>query len=137
MRTIDDINGLKPAKLAKSVFRSSSHISWIENARFRTTVAIMESYGTGISDAASDSILAAIEAAKTPEDACLVLQLSRLLLVDKCDFLLHSRSVVSYGLDSMVRAANFVIGYFVNFRRICRSSSYWRRNLNFSKLATT
>jgi len=108
--TIDHvIVGLDPAELEKSVAQASqTHLPWLENFRFRTAVAMMDAHGIQMYDSTSDSKVAAIETSKSLKDAIaavttiLVQQLSDLLLVEKSEFLPQSRSVASYGLDSMI-----------------------------------
>ena len=106
------IVGLEPAKLAKSLSQTFlTHASWLDNPRFRTTAAIMKAYGTRIVETSDACILTAIGTAKSAEDAitaveaCLALQLSKVLLIDQNEFLLtQSRTIASYGIDSLIGA---------------------------------
>lgn len=109
-RTDHVIVGLEPSQLARSIKSTDADIFWLDEPRFQTIAAAMKSYMGGKGAATGDSISMAIENAKSAEDAIkavtdhLVQRLSRLLMIDAEDFRPEARSIVSYGLDSMIGA---------------------------------
>ena len=105
--------GLEPSRLAKSASQADPNdVFWLEDPRFQIVKAAMADM-TGASKAGpapGGSIIAGIKAAESAAEAVIITQqyivqrLSRLLLIEPSTFELNTRSISSYGLDSMIGA---------------------------------
>ena len=112
------IDGLEPSQLAASVAATNADVFWLEEPGLRTVRAAMAEIvgrdGTAAVTDRDDSILATVARTKSAQEAvqaismCLVERLSRLLMIGVEEF--HqpetesTRSIASYGLDSMIGA---------------------------------
>ena len=130
--------GLDPALLAVSASKvDPADVFWLEDARFQSVKGAMaesrDGGGSGTGASASSpgqqSIVSVIEAAKSINEAVdattahLVQRLSRLLMIEAAEFQVDTRSIGSYGLDSMIGAEfrNWVFREFktdVPFQRL-------------------
>ena len=132
-RTAEDhiVVGLDPSLLAVSAAKADpADVFWLEDARFQSVkMAMTENSGGNSSSAAGQSIISTIKTAKSKDEAvdatttCLVQRLSRLLMIEASEFQVDTRSIGSYGLDSMIGAEfrNWVFREFkmdVPFQRL-------------------
>ncbi len=106
------IVGLDPAKLQKSINASETTDSfWLKDTRFSSLLHTIQASNPEASSGGSDeSILASVQAAKSPVEAVELVsehftnKLARLLLVELDRFGDPSVPIASYGLDSMIGA---------------------------------
>lgn len=124
--------GLEPSKLAKSASQADSNdVFWFEDPRFQIVKAAMAEMNgeSKVGPNSGGSIVTSINAAESAGDAVtatqnyLVQRLSRLLLIEPSTFQVDTRSIGSYGLDSMIGAEfrNWVFRKFkteVPFQRL-------------------
>lgn len=102
--------GLDPAELVKAGQEAGEEVDpfWTSDVRFSHTVHAMKSRSNDVSTGASQSILASLQTLSFREAVDAVQQhfitkLARMLMLDAEDFE-ESRSVASYGVDSMIGA---------------------------------
>lgn len=104
------VAGMEASKLAKAISATHAGLFWPDQARFRILSTAMDEYTQKEITASHDSILTTIESAKSAEDgeraisAYLTAGLSRLLMISAEEFNSKTRSIASYGLDSMIGA---------------------------------
>ena len=134
------IVGMEPSRLAKSIKSTNADTFWFDEPRFGAVATAVSQHMSVESAAAGDSIIAAIERAKTTEEAIeavtahLVQRLSRLMMIDAEDFQPETRSIVSYGLDSMI-GAEFRNWIFREFKIEVPFQQLLADNLTVAKLA--
>jgi acyl carrier protein len=135
------IAGLEPSRLAKSVSATSADIFWTREPRLRTLGTAMKQHMAKEGSATGDSIVAAISNARQPAEAIdavkayLVQRLSRLLMIRVEEFQPETRSIASYGLDSMI-GAEFRNWVFREFKVDIPFQQLLAGNLTVAKLAT-
>ena len=105
------VGGMDPAKLHKALSDSGTTDSfWMEDTRFTTVLNTLKAGASSSGAGSSESILAVMKASASPAAAVKVIsdhfveKLSRMLLVDLEEFEPETKSVGSYGLDSMIGA---------------------------------
>lgn len=134
------IVGMEPARLAKSAASTDANIVWLEEGRLRTLRAAMKNYTGREAAATSESILARVLTPTNAEDgikvveSCLVERLSKLLMIDVKEFHAGTRSISSYGLDSMI-GAEFRNWVFREFKTDVPFQQLLASKLTISKFA--
>ena len=135
------IVGIETSQLAKSVAATDADTFWLDEARLRTVRAAIELHTGKKGPGSGDTIITVVQSAKSPEDAVeavtkyLVQRLSRLLMINVEDFQPERRSIVSYGLDSMI-GAEFRNWVFKEFKVDVPFQQLLAGNLTVAKFAT-
>jgi hypothetical protein len=102
--------GMGPAELGKAVSSADGELFWPDQPRFRILSSKMAQGTHGESKASGDRILATVQTAGSTEEATeaitsyLVTSLSRLLMIGAEEFSSTTKSLASFGVDSMVGA---------------------------------
>lgn len=135
------IVGLEPSRFAQSLMAGKSDALVLDEPRFRTLVAAMKPFMLERARGKDDGIIAKIKVSKCMEDAVeativyLVQRLSRLLMIEREEFRPATRSIASYGLDSMI-GAEFRNWIFREFKVDMPFQQLLAGNLTLVKLAT-
>jgi len=132
--------GLDPAKLARSA-TADTNISWLEKSRFLTVSAMMRTSDSDqVGGGSKDNVGKRIANAKNDEEAvvavagCLVSKLSEMLMIDEAGFVSQTKSIVSYGLDSMI-GADFRNWIFREFKLDMSFQELLSQSLTVTRLA--
>ena len=135
------IVGLEPSQLAQSITSAEADSSWLETPRLNTVRTTINALTKQHSAKSGDNIISIVKGAKSSEDAIvavtnhLLLRLSRLLMINTEDLQTEGRSIVSYGLDSMI-GAEFRNWVFKEFKVDVPFQQPLARNLTVAKFAT-